>query len=109
VQLQQVILNLALNAADAVADVEGEREIVIRTLSDGDSVRMCVADNGRGIPPEQLDAMFNPFWTTKPGGMGMGLAICRSIAAAHHGTIEASNNPGRGATFCLSLPAAKPA
>ena len=65
---------------------------------------MYVADNGSGIAVGELRNVFEAFWTTKPGGMGIGLAICRSIVNAHHGTITATNNAERGATFCVTLP-----
>jgi len=105
VQLQQVVLNLALNAADAMNDAKLlERKLTIRTESSEGEVRLYVVDNGPGIPPASLGSLFDPFWSTKEGGMGMGLAICRTIVAAHHGRIVASNNPGAGATFCVGLP-----
>ena len=106
VQLQdQVVLNLALNAADAMnrTKVE-ERHLVIRTEALDEEIRLFVIDNGPGIAIDHLINIFDAFWTTKPGGMGIGLAICQSIVAAHHGRITASNNPQAGATFCMTLP-----
>jgi len=105
VQLQQVVLNLALNAADAMNDAKIlERKLTIRTESSDGEVRLYVVDNGPGIAPAHLGSVFDPFWSTKEGGMGMGLAICRTIVAAHHGRIMVSNNPVEGATFCVGLP-----
>ena len=105
VQLQQVVLNLVLNAADAMrTTVVEERKLTIRTEMDTTHVRLCVVDHGQGIAEADLKRVFDAFWTTKSGGMGMGLAICESITAAHHGSIAAANNPGGGATFCVTLP-----
>ena len=110
VQLQQVVLNLVLNAADAMGGVKAEeRRLTLRTESREREVRLCVADNGSGIAAEHLKNVFDPFWSTKTGGMGMGLAICHSIVAAHRGSIAAANNAGAGATFCITLPVTEPA
>ena len=109
-QLQQVVLNLILNAADAMGGIEAEkRRLTLRTESREREVRLCVTDNGSGIAAEHLKNVFDPFWSTKSGGMGMGLAICHSIVAAHRGSIAAANNAGGGATFCITLPVAEPA
>ena len=106
VQLQQVLLNLVLNAADAVSGISIEkRSLAIRTESAGTEVRFYVVDNGSGIVEGDLRHMFEAFWSTKDGGMGIGLAICKSIVAAHHGSITVANNAESGATFCVSLPA----
>jgi C4-dicarboxylate-specific signal transduction histidine kinase len=108
VQLQQVLLNLVLNAADAMSEVKpDERRLLIRTESSNVKVRLYVIDNGSGIAQSHLKSVFDPFWTTKPDGMGMGLAICQSIVAAHRGTITATNNAEGGATFCVILPASR--
>jgi len=105
VQLQQVVLNLVLNAADAMrTTVAEERKLTIRTEMDTTHVRLCVVDHGQGIAEADLKHVFDAFWTTKAGGMGMGLALCESITAAHHGSIAAANNAGGGATFCVTLP-----
>lgn len=110
VQLQQVLLNLILNAADAMNAAEvGQRKVTIRTEANGAGVRLSVADRGPGIAAEDLHNVFEPFWSTKTGGMGIGLAICRSIATAHGGTLTAANAPGGGATFCATLPAGEQA
>ena len=105
VQLQQVVLNLVLNAADAMTGIDVEkRSLALRTKATGAEVRLCVADNGHGIPERDMKTVFDPFYSTKAGGMGMGLAICQSIVAAHRGTVTATNNTEGGATFCVSLP-----
>ncbi len=105
-QLQQVVLNLILNGADAMSGIEAaERTLTIRTEAVGAEVRLCVVDCGAGVAEADLKKVFDAFWSTKPGGMGIGLAICRSIVDAHHGRLTAANNPGGGATFCVTLPA----
>lgn len=105
VQLQQVLLNLVLNAADAMVHLTPDtRPLEVRTVSEGPSVKVCVSDRGEGIAEENLARVFDPFWTTKEHGLGVGLAICRAIAASHRGTLVATNNRGEGATFCFSLP-----
>lgn len=107
IELQQVILNLVINAADAMmARPEGQRTVTVRTLRDGDHVRVEVVDQGHGLSPEASAHLFDPFWTTKSHGLGVGLAICRTIIEAHDGTIGAANNAGAGATFWFMLPAA---
>ena len=105
VQLQQVVLNLVLNAADAMGEARPEeRRLTIRTESHGPRVQVYVIDSGSGIAPDHLKSVFDPFWSTKEGGMGMGLAICQSIIAAHRGSITAENNAEGGATFRIMLP-----
>jgi len=109
VQLQQVLLNLILNAVDAMSGIEVDaRQLTIQTSLDGSNVRMCVIDRGKGIAPENTKHVFDAFWSTKTGGMGIGLAICQSIVAAHHGTLRVSNNPEGGATFCATWPVRQP-
>ena len=104
VQLQQVVLNLVMNACDAMSDTPpGERLLVVSTTTQGDA-RIEVRDRGSGIAPDALAKIFEPFVTTKRDGLGLGLAICRSIVTAHGGHISAVNNPERGATFTVSLP-----
>jgi signal transduction histidine kinase len=110
VQLQQVILNLLMNGLDAMRESsEGERTLVLRTLGadHAASVVVAVEDSGMGIDEADLEHVFHAFYTTKPEGLGMGLAIARSIVEAHGGRLEARNNPGRGATFSFTLPAMK--
>ena len=68
-------------------------------------IRLCVADSGPGVPAAAMDKLFEPFWTTKAEGMGIGLAVCRSIVASHHGTLDVENAPEGGAVFCARLPA----
>ena len=109
IQLQQVLLNLVLNAADAMIDVTvAERSLAIRTEATGADARLHVVDSGHGIPQGDLKRVFDPFYSTKAGGMGIGLAICQSIVAAHHGTITVTNNPEGGTTFCVNLPIVQP-
>jgi signal transduction histidine kinase len=104
VELQQVILNLVMNACDAMADtVPGDRRLIISTTREDDA-RIEIRDAGSGIPADGLAKIFEPFVTTKRDGLGLGLAICRSIASAHGGSISAANNPDGGATFVVSLP-----
>ncbi len=106
VQLQQVVLNLVLNACDAMTDAEpDERRLTLETQVDDAFVQLTVSDRGVGIPDEQLDAVFEPFVTFREAGLGLGLAISRSIVNAHQGRIEAENNADRGATFRCFLPA----
>ena len=106
VQLQQVVLNLLLNAMEAmVEDTGGNRMIVVRTENiSPEAVNVSVQDAGIGLRADTDDLLFEPFYTSKPGGMGMGLAIARSIIEAHGGLIWAMNNPEGGATFRFALP-----
>jgi C4-dicarboxylate-specific signal transduction histidine kinase len=104
VQLQQVFVNLAVNAIHAMAGQE-IRQLVIRTMRLGEAaIGVEVEDTGHGIPPDSLNQLFQSFFTTKRDGMGIGLAVCRSIIEAHGGTIEATNRPGGGARFRFTLP-----
>jgi PAS domain S-box-containing protein len=106
IQLQQVILNLMLNAFSAMSGSErGERRLVVRTRSiDKSNVLIEVEDSGTGIPEEKLESIFDPYITSKPDGLGMGLSICRSIIERHGGKISAANNPEVGAKFSITLP-----
>ena len=104
VQLQQVLLNLVLNAADAMNGRATDKIVTIRSEATGAGVRLSVVDQGPGIAAENMKNVFDPFWSTKHGGMGIGLAICQTIVDAHGGSITAVNNPGRGAMFCVTLP-----
>jgi len=110
VQLRQVLLNLVMNACDAMSDVTtGQRLLTIETKrSNGEEVEVLVADNGPGFSPEILEHLFEPFHTTKPKGLGLGLAICRSIIEAHGGQLVAGNTNGRGASLRLTLLTANP-
>jgi PAS domain S-box-containing protein len=108
VQLQQVLLNLILNAAEAMSSVEeGARELLISTEQDQAGALVAVRDSGPGIDPAHLDRLFDAFYTTKSGGTGMGLSICRSIIDAHGGKLWAEANEPRGATFQFTLPDAE--
>lgn len=105
VQLQQVILNLLRNASDAMSTVEDRpRELLIRTERDeGDQVRLSVKDVGIGLDAEAADKLFDPFYTTKKDGMGIGLSVSRSIVESHHGRLWATPNEGPGVTFSFSI------
>jgi len=109
VQLQQVMLNLVLNAAEAMSAVDkGARDL--RISSDharANDVRVVVRDSGPGIDPEHVESVFDAFYTTKSNGMGMGLSICRSIIEAHGGRLWADANNPRGAAFQFTLPHAQ--
>jgi PAS domain S-box-containing protein len=107
IQLQQIILNLIINAVEAMSDAgEGPRELLISTAEDGlNGVRVAVRDSGPGLSPDSLERLFDAFYTTKLGGMGMGLSICRSIIEAHGGRVWAAANVPRGAIFHFTLPA----
>ncbi len=106
VQLQQVVLNLILNAAEAMGSVEREpRELLISTEQHHRGVLVAVRDSGPGIDPAHLERVFEAFYTTKSGGVGMGLSICRSIIDAHGGRLWAEANEPRGAIFQFTLPA----
>ena len=105
-QLQQVIINLIINAVEAMSGVsEGSRELLIGTGKDASGgVLVAVQDSGPGLNPESFDRLFDAFYTTKPGGMGMGLSICHSIVEAHGGRIWATPNAGPGITVQFALP-----
>ncbi|MDZ4866480.1 MAG: PAS domain-containing protein [Alphaproteobacteria bacterium] len=106
VQLQQVVLNLILNATDAMSDVGDRlRLLTIKTeLDEDEQVRLSVRDSGVGIDPQTASKMFDAFHTTKPGGMGIGLSVSRSIIDRHQGRLWARSNDGPGATFSFSIP-----
>jgi C4-dicarboxylate-specific signal transduction histidine kinase len=108
IQLLQVLLNLILNAADAMAaNAPDTRHLYISTVVNQNDVRVAVRDEGPGLS-QNVDAIFEPFYTTKPHGLGMGLAICRSIIEAHGGRLWAENHPEKGAVFCFEIPIARP-
>jgi signal transduction histidine kinase len=104
IQLQQVILNLIMNAVEAMSEMsDGPRQLLIRTdTNESGGIVVAVRDSGPGLKPEDLHRLFTPFYTTKP--QGMGLAICRSIIEAHGGRLWATANLDRGATFQFTLP-----
>ena len=100
VQLQQVVLNLVLNACDAMHDTHAEqRHLTLATARQNGFVQLVVSDRGVGIPKERLERVFEPFVTFRDQGLGIGLAISRSIVTAHRGSIRAENNVDGGATF----------
>jgi len=106
VQLQQVILNLLRNGSDAMVDVDDRpRQLLVRTeRENGDRVRVTVRDTGLGVDRQSMDKLFDAFYTTKSGGMGIGLSVSRSIIERHHGRLWAEPNDGPGATFSFSIP-----
>jgi PAS domain S-box-containing protein len=107
VQLQQVIMNLIMNSIDAMKEVEGTRELAINSQRAKDEqLLVSVSDTGVGLPPQHADHIFNAFFTTKLHGTGMGLSISRSIVESHGGRLWAADNPPRGASLSLTLPAA---
>jgi two-component system, LuxR family, sensor kinase FixL len=109
VQLQQLVLNLIVNAADAMAaNAPGTRRLHLTTARQQHTVRASVRDEGTGLPAD-VERLFQPFFTTKAHGLGMGLAICRSIIAAHQGRLWAEPHPERGAVFHFEMPVAKEA
>lgn len=109
VQLHQVLMNLVLNAFEAMdAQPPAQRTLVVSTRMEGDAnVRLAVADSGPGIPPDQLRRIFDPFYTTKATGMGLGLPICRKILVLHGGKLSVDSRVGEGTTFVCTLPARK--
>src|SRR6185437_3542284 len=109
VELQQVAVNLILNAIEAMSETaEGARKLLIRTaIADGDGALVAVMDSGPGLPPASVERLFDPFYTTKPGGLGIGLSICRSIIEDHGGRLWVSANRPHGAVFQFTLPASE--
>jgi PAS domain S-box-containing protein len=107
IQLQQIVLNLIMNAIEAMSDAsKGSRDLLISTAEDiSNGVLVTVRDSGPGLNLGSLERLFEPFYTTKPGGMGMGLSICRSIVEVHGGRIWATAHVPQGASFHFSLPA----
>lgn len=108
VQLGQIVVNLVLNACEALAGKDGERRITISTAAPDGRVELVVADNGPGLAAEVAARLFEPFVTTKAGGLGLGLAVCRSIAERHGGRLVASAAPSGGVRATLTLPPARP-
>jgi C4-dicarboxylate-specific signal transduction histidine kinase len=104
VQLQQVLMNLVMNSIDAMKDVDGTRELAIKSQgAENEQVLVTVSDTGMGLPAQQAEQIFQAFFTTKPHGTGMGLRISRSIVESHGGRLWADNNSPRGASFCFTL------
>ena len=106
VQLQQVLLNLAINAMDAMSSTEpAQRQITLKTRHNGNgTVEAAVADRGRGLTSEERDRLFQPFFTTKEHGLGLGLSICSTIVKSHGGDLRIDNDAGGGAVAVLTLP-----
>jgi C4-dicarboxylate-specific signal transduction histidine kinase len=105
VQLQQVLMNLMINGIEAMKDVNGMGELAIRSQkTEAQEVVVSVTDSGVGLPAQQTEQIFNPFFTTKPHGTGMGLRISRSIIESHGGRLWAADNTPRGAIFYFTLP-----
>jgi len=110
IQIEQVLINLIRNALEAVSVLPVEQRCVrIEAWRDGDRVAIDVRDAGRGVEPADREAIFEPFFTTRPGGMGMGLTISRSIAEAHDGALAVVARADGGTAFRLSLPVQAPA
>jgi PAS domain S-box-containing protein len=106
VQLQQVLMNLMMNGIEAMKDMDGARELAIESKrGENEHILVSVSDTGVGLPPQQVDQIFNAFFTTKVQGTGMGLSISRTIVESHGGRLWAADNSPRGASFCLTLPA----
>ena len=107
VQIQQVLMNLILNALHALADMpSSRRQVVIRSTAHDDSVVVSITDHGPGVRADMMPRLFEPFFSTKSDGLGMGLAICKRIIERHNGTIEIEERGGGGAVFIFTLPAA---
>jgi C4-dicarboxylate-specific signal transduction histidine kinase len=104
VQLQQVLLNLIVNGIDAMKEIDRRRDLTISSRAGGDHVQLSVSDTGVGMPAQQPDQIFTPFFTTKAHGTGMGLSISRSIVESHGGRLWAEGNASHGATFHVTLP-----
>jgi len=107
VQIQQVLLNLIMNACEAMVGTPiARRQLTISTrfLAHAEAAEVIVQDSGPGIQPGDIDRIFQPFVTTKAHGLGLGLAICRSVAESHHGILWADNSPEGGATFHIKIP-----
>jgi C4-dicarboxylate-specific signal transduction histidine kinase len=107
VQLQQVVINLTLNALDAVSESAPDRKVVLGTATSNAEVEVYVSDTGPGLPPIVQQRLFEPFFSTKPSGLGMGLPIVRTIVERHQGSLRAENRSAGGALFTVTLPAAE--
>src|SRR6266516_2885177 len=108
IQLQQVLLNLITNAIESMADEDGPRILSVKCEVQDGGIMVSVADTGAGIGAQDVGRIFNPLFTTKSGGMGMGLSICRSIIEAHDGRLVVAPNTPRGAVFQFVLGAGAP-
>jgi len=106
VQLQQVLMNLIVNGCDAMNGVASRPRLTVRTATTNPpGIEVSVSDIGHGIPADELDGIFSPFVSSKPGGMGLGLTVCTTIIHAHRGRLWATNNAAQGATLHFSVPA----
>jgi signal transduction histidine kinase len=103
-QLEQVFMNMLLNAQAAMPR---GGTVTLKTHEKGDSVVIEITDNGVGIAPDAMSKLFDPFYSTKPNGTGLGLFVCHGIVEAHNGSIDVASKPGRGTTFTIRLPAQK--
>jgi signal transduction histidine kinase len=104
-QIQQVVLNLVMNAVEAMGgEAAGERRLHLSVARLDSGARVAVRDSGHGIPQDEIDKAFDAFHSTKPQGLGMGLSVCRSIVESHGGSIGVEPNEGRGVTVFFSLP-----
>jgi C4-dicarboxylate-specific signal transduction histidine kinase len=108
-KLRQVVINLVENAIDALGEKDGDRHLVVEVDETDGRAALCVRDNGPGVPPDALTRLFEPFFSLKPTGRGLGLAIAHRTITAHGGLIEASSTPGAGMTVHIALPLAPPA
>jgi C4-dicarboxylate-specific signal transduction histidine kinase len=106
VAVEQIVHNLLTNALQALDAVQGPRELVIDAEADAHEASLLVRDNGPGIPADALPHVFEPFYTTRPDGLGLGLSLCETLAAGMGGRLSAANRPARGAEFRLTLPRA---
>jgi two-component system, LuxR family, sensor kinase FixL len=106
VQLEQVLLNLVMNGSDAMArSPVQERQLTVTTARSGNAeLKVCVLDRGSSLRPDELERVFEPFYTTKVGGLGLGLVVSRKIISAHSGSLRAEINSHGGATFCFTVP-----
>jgi signal transduction histidine kinase len=103
VQLQQVLMNLMINGIEAMKNIDGRRELAIKSRPENEQILVSVSDTGVGLPPQQADQIFDAFFTTKLHGTGMGLRISRSIVEAHGGRLWAENNSPNGASFYFTI------
>jgi C4-dicarboxylate-specific signal transduction histidine kinase len=104
IQIEQVLINLLKNGIESMSDMDEPQIKVLTRRFNSNLVELCVIDSGHGISEDKLKRIFNPFFTTKSSGMGMGLSISSSIIEAHEGKLYAENNPDKGARFCFTLP-----
>jgi two-component system sensor kinase FixL len=107
IQVQQVLVNLIRNALDAMAESRRRELTVTTALFDQETVELAISDSGPGVARDMIDHLFEPFFSTKDRGMGLGLSICRTIVESHGGRIEASKNSGSGLCFRFTLPLAR--